>query len=234
MPEDPNNVDILTDAEAPEVIELMADHMENKAGSTKKDKVRNMRKDVSRRVTQLNTQNQLEIANIIHLNMYYKEYSATQYKLLDFCPGHMVVKQDLKLFKINRFEWKAIGYFEERKVMMNQYESLQDSKGVAFLRVRPFIKTFPLRLIRKYIMTPFQQLNFEYYNMSLSYLNFIMLGLLEFYVNYDLRFSTRIHSRDAQSMDPFYRQFVRNNLQSNRLICSKYLDGAAKLTAVSQ
>jgi hypothetical protein len=36
-----------------------------------------MRKDVSRRVTQMNTSNQLEIANLIHLNMYYKEYSST-------------------------------------------------------------------------------------------------------------------------------------------------------------
>lgn len=104
---------------------------------------------------------------------------------------------------------------------------------MAFLKVRPFIKMFPLRLIRKYIMTPFQQLNFEYYNMSLSYLNFIMMGLLQFYVNYDLRFCTKIHSRDAQSMDPFYRQFVRNNLQKNRLVTSKYLEGVAKLGDVS-
>jgi len=35
-------------------------------------------------------------------------------------------------------------------------------------------------------------------------------------------------------MDPFYRQFVRNNLQSNRLITSKYLEGATKLTRVSE
>lgn len=29
-------------------------------------------------------------------------------------------------------------------------------------------------------------------------------------------------------MDPFYRQFIRNNLQNNRLICEKYLNGQSK------
>lgn len=111
--------------------------------------------------------------------MYYNEYSQTTYKLLDFCPGHIVVKQDIKLFKNNdQFEWKAIGYFEERREMMRLYETLQGSKGIGFLRVKPFIKTFPLRVIRNYADTTFQQLNFDHYNLSLCYMNFVMMGLL--------------------------------------------------------
>jgi hypothetical protein len=39
--------------------------------------------------------------------------------------------------------------------MIKQYNDLEDTKGLTLLHVKPFIKVFPLKLIEKYLRSPF-------------------------------------------------------------------------------
>lgn len=49
------------------------------------------------------------------------------------------------------------------------------------------------------------------------------MGLVKFYIVYDLRYFQKCHNRSTQSLDPAYRQFLRNQLQSNSIIKREYM-----------
>jgi len=101
------------------------------------------------------TQGKSDVGNLIHLNSYYTVYSENEEKLIEFCPGHEIIKYDIEKFRDKTFDWKIIGYEKERELMGKQYTELEDTKGLTLLHVKPFIKVFPLKLIEHYLRAPF-------------------------------------------------------------------------------
>ena len=74
--------------------------------------MKNFRRDLTRRVSLLVTQGKSDIGNLIQLNIYYKQISESEEKLVEFCPGHDIIKHDISKFKKRIFDWKIAEYGE--------------------------------------------------------------------------------------------------------------------------
>lgn len=104
-------------------------------------------------------QNRTSLTNLINLNRIYAECASSQEKLNQFSRGHEIIQKDIQEFTDGKETYEVAQYISEREEIIKVYTDLQGIKGMNLLKVQPFIKAFPRKLLDMYLRTPVNQLN---------------------------------------------------------------------------
>lgn len=179
--------------------------------------------EIRKRATTLVSGLTTDLQGHIKLNQYFDALCENYEKSDGFSYQYPFVEEDTQRLNADSFDWRYSGHQEDRRSVGKMFSDLHSTRGLTIIDVRIFKFIFPLWKIKKYIFCSLNNLNLKDFENGLEFVSMLTSGLRKFYIEYDLRYLTKIHTRDAQSLDAFYRQRLRNRVLRSEKIQDTYL-----------
>lgn len=136
-----------------------------------------------------------------------------------------IIREDVENIKRKEFSWEkefADSKTLHRKLFLTFFNRINSQFFFEAIDAKIFKQIFTLPVIKLYMDNPNYTFGKKVYDETLRVHTQLLLAFLNLHLKYDFRYRAKIDTMKISTMDPFFRQKIRNANKNDPIIKEKY------------